>query len=50
MNMEDNEAIENDWKKVNEAIENDWKKVNLELFGVQYPFCSSNEATHGKDD
>ena len=34
----------------NEAIGNDWKKVNLELFGVQYPFCSSNEATHGKDD
>ncbi|MCG0791797.1 putative prophage protein [Lactiplantibacillus plantarum] len=39
MNMEDNEAIENDWEK-----------ANLELFGAQYPFCSSSEATHGKDD
>ena len=32
----------------NKAIENDLKKVNLELFGVQYPFCSSSEATHSK--
>lgn len=39
MNMEDNKAIESDWKK-----------VNLELFGAQYPFFSSDEATHGKDD
>ncbi len=34
----------------NEAIENDWKKVNLELFGAQYPFCSGNEETHAKAD
>lgn len=36
--------------EVNKAIENDWKKVNLELFGAQYPFRSSNEATDGKAD
>ena len=36
--------------KDNKAIENDWKEVNLELFGAQHPFCSSNEAPHGKDD
>ena len=36
--------------KDNEAIENDWKKVKLELFRVHYPFCSSNEAPYGKDD
>lgn len=36
--------------KDKKVIENDWAKVSLDLFGAQYPFCSSNEATHGKDD